>query len=149
MEAIQENVVRGMGRISHEGGAGAFRFLSCHNTLMKIIEQWLLFTYIDGQFTPLSKPFKTKAAAEKANVPFVRTSRTRVHKSRCVLSREFVGMAERHGGYESIALLFLRDRTPSQRLSFASACSFHRSTFTPIRRSHRHSATSAIAVAAK
>jgi hypothetical protein len=32
----------------------------------KIIEQWLLFKYIEGQFTPLSKPFKTKAAAEKA-----------------------------------------------------------------------------------
>jgi hypothetical protein len=31
----------------------------------KIIEQWLLFKYIDGQFTPLSKMFKTKAAAEK------------------------------------------------------------------------------------
>jgi hypothetical protein len=32
---------------------------------MKIIEQWLLFKYVEGQFTPLSKPFKTKAAAEK------------------------------------------------------------------------------------
>jgi hypothetical protein len=32
----------------------------------KIIEQWLLFKYVDGEFTPLSKPFKTKAAAEKA-----------------------------------------------------------------------------------
>jgi hypothetical protein len=33
---------------------------------MKIIEQWLLFRYIEGQLTPLSKPFKTKAEAEKA-----------------------------------------------------------------------------------
>jgi hypothetical protein len=32
----------------------------------KIIEQWLLFRYINGEFTPLSKPFKTKAEAEKA-----------------------------------------------------------------------------------
>ena len=32
----------------------------------KITEQWLLFKYIEGEFTPLSKPFKTKAAAEKA-----------------------------------------------------------------------------------
>jgi len=31
----------------------------------KIIEQWLLFKYVDGQFTPLSKPFKTKDQAEK------------------------------------------------------------------------------------
>ena len=34
----------------------------------KIIERWLLFKYVDGQFTPLSKPFKTKAAAEKARL---------------------------------------------------------------------------------
>jgi len=33
---------------------------------MKIVEQWLLFKYVGGQFTPLSKPFKTKAQAEKA-----------------------------------------------------------------------------------
>jgi hypothetical protein len=32
----------------------------------KIVEQWLLFRYIDGQFTPLSKPFKTREQAEKA-----------------------------------------------------------------------------------
>jgi hypothetical protein len=32
----------------------------------KITEQWLLFKYIDGQFTPLSKPFKTKEQAKKA-----------------------------------------------------------------------------------
>jgi hypothetical protein len=32
---------------------------------MKIIEQWLLFKYVGRVFTPLSKPFKTKAAAEK------------------------------------------------------------------------------------
>jgi hypothetical protein len=36
--------------------------------LMKIIEQWLLFKYVDGQFTPLSKPFKTKELAEKARL---------------------------------------------------------------------------------
>jgi hypothetical protein len=34
----------------------------------KIVEQWLLFKYVEGQFTPLSKPFKTKAAAEKAHL---------------------------------------------------------------------------------
>ena len=32
----------------------------------KIIQQWLLFKYVDGEFTPLSKPFKTKHQAEKA-----------------------------------------------------------------------------------
>jgi hypothetical protein len=34
--------------------------------MRKIIEQWLLFKYIDGEFTPLSKPFKAKEGAEKA-----------------------------------------------------------------------------------
>jgi hypothetical protein len=34
----------------------------------KIIEQWLLFRYIEGQITLLSKPFKTKAEAEKARL---------------------------------------------------------------------------------
>jgi hypothetical protein len=32
---------------------------------MKIVEQWLLFKYVDGQVTPQSKPFKTKDQAEK------------------------------------------------------------------------------------
>ena len=36
--------------------------------MSKTIEQWLLFKYIGGEFTPLSKPFKTKAAAEKARL---------------------------------------------------------------------------------
>ncbi len=35
---------------------------------MKIIDKWLLFKYVDGQLTPLSKPIKTKAAAEKARL---------------------------------------------------------------------------------
>jgi hypothetical protein len=37
---------------------------------MKIVEQWLLFKYIEGQFTPLSKPFKTKDQAEKARLKY-------------------------------------------------------------------------------
>jgi hypothetical protein len=42
---------------------------SCYKTEMpKIIEQWLLFKYIHGEFTPLSKPFKTRAQAEKARL---------------------------------------------------------------------------------
>jgi hypothetical protein len=36
--------------------------------MLKITEQWLLFKYVAGQFTPLSKPFKTKSAAEKARL---------------------------------------------------------------------------------
>jgi len=38
----------------------------CYKLSMpKTIEQWLLFKYVDGEFTPLSKPFKTKLQAEK------------------------------------------------------------------------------------
>jgi hypothetical protein len=37
---------------------------------MKIIEQWLLFKYVDSVFTPLSKPFKTKDQAEKARLRY-------------------------------------------------------------------------------
>jgi hypothetical protein len=37
---------------------------------MKINEQWLLFEYIAGEFTPLSKPFKTRAEAEQARQKF-------------------------------------------------------------------------------
>jgi hypothetical protein len=34
--------------------------------MAKIIEQWLLFKYIDGEFTPFSKPLKSKQLAKKA-----------------------------------------------------------------------------------
>jgi hypothetical protein len=33
-----------------------------------MIEKWLLYKYVGLEFTPLSKPFKTKAAAEKARL---------------------------------------------------------------------------------
>lgn len=36
----------------------------------KITEQWLLFRYVGGEFTPLSKPLKTKAQAEKARMKY-------------------------------------------------------------------------------
>jgi hypothetical protein len=36
----------------------------------KIILLWLLFKYIGGEFTPLSKPFKTKEQAEKARLKY-------------------------------------------------------------------------------
>jgi hypothetical protein len=31
----------------------------------KTVEQWILFEYVEGQLTPLSKPFKSKKLAEK------------------------------------------------------------------------------------
>jgi hypothetical protein len=44
------------------------RFHLCYKNSMKIIEQWLLYKYVGLEFTPLSKPFKTKKAAEKARL---------------------------------------------------------------------------------
>ena len=40
---------------------------SCYKSEMsKIVERWLLFEYVGLEFTPLSRPFKTKKEAEKA-----------------------------------------------------------------------------------
>jgi len=36
----------------------------------RIVERWLLFKYIDGQLTPLSKPLKKKEQAEKARLKY-------------------------------------------------------------------------------
>jgi hypothetical protein len=33
---------------------------------MNRTNRWLLYTYVEGQITPLSRPFKTKAHAERA-----------------------------------------------------------------------------------
>lgn len=41
----------------------------------KIAEKWLLFKYIGGQFTPLSKPFKTIEQAEKARLKYTERER--------------------------------------------------------------------------
>lgn len=38
--------------------------------MSEITKRWLLFKYIGGQFTPLSKPFKTKEKAEKARLRY-------------------------------------------------------------------------------
>ena len=34
--------------------------------MSKIVERWLLFQYVSGEFTPLSRRFKTRERAEKA-----------------------------------------------------------------------------------
>jgi len=36
----------------------------------KLTQRWLLFKYIGGQFTPLSKPLKTKEQAEQARLKY-------------------------------------------------------------------------------
>jgi len=44
----------------------------------KTIEQWLLFKYVAGQFTPLSKPLKSKALAEKARLKYPEQERRKI-----------------------------------------------------------------------
>jgi hypothetical protein len=46
--------------------------------MAKITEQWLLFKYIKGEFTPLSKPMKTRAQAEKARLKYPERQRKTV-----------------------------------------------------------------------
>ena len=41
--------------------------MRCYKSEMsKIVDRWLLFEYLGPEFTPLSKPFKTREQAEKA-----------------------------------------------------------------------------------
>jgi hypothetical protein len=46
--------------------------------MAKIIEQWLLFKYVGGDLTPLSKPFKTKQQAEKARLKYPERERKKI-----------------------------------------------------------------------
>jgi hypothetical protein len=41
----------------------------------KTIERRLLFKYVGREFTPLSKPFKTRAQAEKARLKYTERQR--------------------------------------------------------------------------
>jgi hypothetical protein len=52
---------------------------SCYKFEMsKTIERWLLFEYIGLEFTPLSKPFKTREQAEKAREKYPGRLRKRI-----------------------------------------------------------------------
>jgi hypothetical protein len=52
---------------------------SCYKFEMsKTIEQWLLFEYIGLEFTPLSKPFKTREQVEKACEKYPERLRKRI-----------------------------------------------------------------------
>jgi hypothetical protein len=44
----------------------------------KTVEKWLLFKYVDGEFTPLSKPFKTKQLAEKTRSKYPEQERKKI-----------------------------------------------------------------------
>jgi hypothetical protein len=49
----------------------ADRINLCYKFQMpRIIERWLLFKYIDGDLTPLSKPLRRKEQAQKARLKY-------------------------------------------------------------------------------
>ena len=52
--------------------------MSYKSGMSKVIEQWLLFEYVSGEFTPLSKPFKTREQAEKAREKYPERLRKRI-----------------------------------------------------------------------
>lgn len=41
-------------------------------------KQWLLFKYIEGEFTPLSRPYKTRMQAEKAQEKYAESERKKI-----------------------------------------------------------------------
>jgi len=46
--------------------------------MRKPVERWLLFQYVDGELTPLSKPFRSKNQAEKARLKYPERERRAV-----------------------------------------------------------------------
>jgi hypothetical protein len=46
--------------------------------MAKIVQQWILFEYVDGQLTPLSKPFKSKKLAEKERKKYSQRERKKI-----------------------------------------------------------------------
>jgi hypothetical protein len=38
--------------------------------MAKITEEWLIYTFINGKFTPLSKPLKSRKDAEKERLRY-------------------------------------------------------------------------------
>jgi Zn-finger protein len=50
----------------------------CYKFHMKNTERWVLFRYISGQITTLSKPFKTKDQVEKARLKLPERERREV-----------------------------------------------------------------------
>jgi len=72
----------------------------------KTTEQWLLFKYIDGEFTPLSKPFKSKEPQRN------RGDHHNLGQNRCGPNRRFDGVgktdADVDAGEKIQARLFVR-----------------------------------------
>ena len=51
----------------------------CYKVFMaKTTERWLLFECVGREYVPLSKPFKTKAAAEKARLKYPERERKKI-----------------------------------------------------------------------
>jgi len=47
-------------------------------SMPKATERWVLFRYVGGVFTPLSKPFKTREQAEKARLKHTEREQKRI-----------------------------------------------------------------------
>jgi hypothetical protein len=69
LSRFKAQVLRGLSQPLGDGALhGAW---SCYKTGMpKTNEHWLLFKYVGVELTPLSKPFKTRAQAEKARMKY-------------------------------------------------------------------------------
>jgi hypothetical protein len=59
-------------------GRFASETAGCKIDPMKTKDRWMLFEYVDGLPSPLSKPFKTKKLAEKAREKFPEHERKRI-----------------------------------------------------------------------
>jgi hypothetical protein len=46
--------------------------------MTKIVEKWLLYKYVGLEFTPLSKPFKTREQAEKTREKYPESERKKI-----------------------------------------------------------------------
>ena len=44
----------------------------------KAPQRWVLYHYVAGRFTPLSKPFKTKEEAEQARLKYTEREQKRI-----------------------------------------------------------------------
>jgi hypothetical protein len=46
--------------------------------MAKIVQQWILFEYVEGQLTPLSKPFGSRKLAEREREKYPERKRKRI-----------------------------------------------------------------------
>jgi hypothetical protein len=82
--------------------------------MTKTIEQWLLFTFEHGEFTPLSKPFKTKKLAREGALEISRES-AQVGRARCDSDKEITTRATARRCRSAPTVTRLRDSRLRQK----------------------------------